>query len=194
MEAEELDAAPLWTNLRTFDGGPWRGVVDCVAGGFPCQPHSTAGKRKGEADDRNLWPDVARIVGEVQPRAVFFENVPGLVSTGDGEFFRAILEDLERMGYEVAAGLFTADEVGASHRRQRLFVVGVAQGDPEERNERGNVAQGERGGRGKGKARRTGAELGDSNGSKRRGCDRLPRHLAAAASRCRGRLGTGRLR
>lgn len=129
MEEKELDAAPCWTNIKTFDGKPWRGSVDCVMGGFPCQPHSTAGKRKGATDERNLWPDVARIVAEVTPGVVFLENVPGLVSTGNGGFFREVIEDLERLHYQVAACLLAASDIGASHRRQRLFILGVAQGD-----------------------------------------------------------------
>ena len=134
METGELDAAPLWTDLRTFDGKPWRGAVDCVIGGFPCQPHSTAGKRRGEDDERNLWPDVRRIVEEVRPSVVFFENVPGLVSVHGGRFFRTLLEDLEGLGFAVATDCFTASEVGASHKRERLFILGIA-GDAKRRQD-----------------------------------------------------------
>ncbi len=117
-----LDAAPVWSDLRTFDGRPWRRVVDCITGGYPCQPFSYAGKRLGVQDDRHLWPDIARIIGEVQPGIVFFENVAGHVAVG----FDAVRADLERLGYRTAAGLFTATEVGASHRRERLFILGLA--------------------------------------------------------------------
>jgi DNA (cytosine-5)-methyltransferase 1 len=122
MEEKALDAAPVWSDLRTFDGRPWRGVVDCITGGYPCQPFSFAGKRLGEHDERHLWPDIARIVGEVEPGIVFFENVAGHLTLG----FDAVRADLERLGYRVAAGLFSAAEVGASHRRERLFILGVA--------------------------------------------------------------------
>lgn len=112
---------PVWSDLRTFDGRPWRGVVDCVTGGYPCQPFSFAGKRRGADDPRHLWPAIARIVAEVEPGIVFFENVAGHVTLG----FPAVRRELEGMGYRVTAGLFTAEEVGAPHKRERLFILGV---------------------------------------------------------------------
>ena len=78
MRDRRLDSAPIWPDLRTFSGVAWRGAVDCVVSGFPCQPFSTAGRRKAASDERNLWPEVARILGEVQPAFAFFENVRGL--------------------------------------------------------------------------------------------------------------------
>ena len=117
-----LDRAPVWPDLRTFDGRPWRGVVDCVSSGFPCQPFSTAGKRKGDADARNLWPDVRRIIAESEPAVVVLENVPGALPY----FYHVVLPELSGLGYAASAGLFTAAEVGAPHRRQRLFVLAVA--------------------------------------------------------------------
>ena len=69
-----LDDAPIWDDVKTFDGRPWAGLVDIVTAGFPCQPHSVAGQRKGAADDRNLWPDTLRVVSEVRPRYVLLEN------------------------------------------------------------------------------------------------------------------------
>ena len=127
MRTGEMDEAPVWTDMRTFDGEPWRGVVDCIAGGIPCQPWSTAGKHAGADDDRDLWSSFARIVGEIEPVYAFIENVPGIVQPSMG--LRRIRRDLERMGYEVAAGLFTAAEVGASHKRERLFVLAYRQGE-----------------------------------------------------------------
>ncbi len=128
MEEGSLDSAPIWSDVRTFDGHPWRGVVDIVAGGYPCQPFSHAGKRGGADDPRHLWPHVRRIVGEVRPRLVFFENVRGHVSLG----LREVLADLARLGYRVGddqgqplCGLFSAEEVGASHRRERVFILAV---------------------------------------------------------------------
>lgn len=125
MEEGELDAAPLWTDTRTFAGKQWRGVVDCIIAGYPCQPFSDAGKRGGSDDPRYLWPHVRRVVSEVQPAIVFFENVSGHVSLG----LREVCEDLERLGYEVACGLFTASEVGAPHKRERVFILGLADAD-----------------------------------------------------------------
>jgi DNA (cytosine-5)-methyltransferase 1 len=122
MQADCLAQAPIWTDLRTFDGRPWRGTVDCVTAGYPCQPFSIAGKRRGQNDPRHLWPHVHRIIGEVEPSLVFLENVPGHLSLGFGE----VAEDLESLGYQVAAGLFSAEEVGASHKRERLFILAVA--------------------------------------------------------------------
>lgn len=122
MAEEVVAPAPVWSDLRTFDGRPWRGVVDLITGGYPCQPFSHAGKRLGEQDERHLWPDIARVIGEVEPGIVFFENVAGHLTLG----FDAVRADLERLGYRVAAGLFSAAEVGASHRRERLFILGVA--------------------------------------------------------------------
>lgn len=122
MEEQALDDAPVWSDLKTFDGKPWRGVVDLVTGGYPCQPFSLAGARKGADDPRHLWPDVKRIVEEVAPQLCFFENVAGHLSLG----FEDVVRDLEEMGYRVAAGLFTAEEVGAPHRRERLFILAHA--------------------------------------------------------------------
>src|SRR3990172_4500609 len=83
MEDGSLDPAPLWTDIRTIDGRPWRGAVDCIIGGIPCQPHSVAGKRLGAADERDLWPDTARVIGECRPEWVFIENAPGLLNEVD---------------------------------------------------------------------------------------------------------------
>ena len=132
MEEGRLDDAPIWSDLRTFDGNPWRGVVDCVIGGYPCQDFSLAGKRAGLDGARgSVWREVARVVGEVQPALVFFENVSGHLTLG----WDSVAASLEGMGYRVAAGLFTASEIGAPHKRERLFILGVADGG-RERGER----------------------------------------------------------
>lgn len=119
MEDAALDQAPIWDDLKTFDGTAWRGLVDIITGGYPCQPFSLTGKRLGASDERHLWPDIFRIVQEVQPTLCFFENVPGHLSLGYG----AVERDLQRLGYRVKAGLYSAAEVGASHRRERLFIL-----------------------------------------------------------------------
>ena len=75
MEEKALDPAPVWDDVASFDGRPWRGAVDIVTAGYPCQPFSVAGKRRGADDPRHLWPHVARIIGEVEPPFVFLENV-----------------------------------------------------------------------------------------------------------------------
>lgn len=75
-----LSPAPIWDDLRTFDGRPWRGCVDFIFGGIPCTPYSVAGKQQGAADERDLWPDLRRVIGEVGPRFALLENVPGLLA------------------------------------------------------------------------------------------------------------------
>ena len=117
-----LDKAPVWDDLRTFDGLPWRGRVDCIASGFPCQPFSLAGRRRGATDSRNLWPDVRRVIGEARPRTVFLENVPAILPY----YYLEIRPGLSAMGYRVAEGIFSAAEVGAPHRRERLFILAHA--------------------------------------------------------------------
>lgn len=125
MEDKTMDEAPVWTDLRSFNGKPWRGIVDCLTAGYPCQPFSVAGKQKGKDDPRHLWPDVYRIVREVRPRLCFFENVPGHLRLG----FEQVHDDLQRLGYRVKAGLFSAEEVGASHKRERLFILAYRESD-----------------------------------------------------------------
>ncbi|MBW2673935.1 MAG: DNA cytosine methyltransferase [Deltaproteobacteria bacterium] len=118
MEESALDIAPVWDDLTTFDGSLWRGVVDIVVAGEPCQPFSLAGKRRGASDSRYLWPQVARIVREVEPSLVFLENVSGAVDARYGH-----KAELESLGYRVEAGLFSAEEVGATQKRLRLFIL-----------------------------------------------------------------------
>jgi DNA (cytosine-5)-methyltransferase 1 len=119
MQDKTLDDAPVWTDLRTFNGKPWRGTVDCLIGGYPCQPFSVAGRQRGINDRRHLWPDIARLIREIEPGWCFFENVANHLNIG----YREVRRELEEMGYRVAEGLFTAAEVGAPHKRQRLFIL-----------------------------------------------------------------------
>ena len=109
MEEGCLSPAPVWTDIRTFDGRPWRGLVDSITAGYPCQPFSEAGQRGGTDDPRYLWPHVYRILGEAEPGLVLLENVSGHTSLGAEQ----VISDLQSLGYETAAGLFTATEVGA---------------------------------------------------------------------------------
>jgi DNA (cytosine-5)-methyltransferase 1 len=119
MEQGGLAPAPIWSDLRTFDARPWRGVVDCVTGGYPCQPFSLAGHRRGEDDPRHLWPAISRILRECEPAWCFFENVAGHLSLGGHD----VIRELQAMGFRVACSLWTAEEVGAPHRRERLFIL-----------------------------------------------------------------------
>ena len=115
-----LERFPIWDDVRTFKGADWRGKVDVITAGFPCQPFSTAGKRKGEADERNMWPDTIRVIREVGPEWCLLENVPGLVTSG---YFGTILRDLAEAGFDAEWGVFSAAEVGAPHQRDRLWIV-----------------------------------------------------------------------
>jgi DNA (cytosine-5)-methyltransferase 1 len=119
MEEKVLDTAPVWDDVTTFEGRDWRGVVDLVTAGYPCQPFSFAGNRKGTEDHRHLWPHIRRVISEVQPPLVFCENVEGHLNLG----FEQVCGDLQDLGYGVEAGLFSAEEVGAPHRRKRLFFL-----------------------------------------------------------------------
>lgn len=121
MESGLVDPAPIWCNLKTFDARPFRGIVDGITGGYPCQPFSTAGARAGTEDPRHLWPYVECILRTAQPVWGFFENVSGHLSLGFDQVYRS----LSAMGYSVEAGIFTAEEVGAPHRRERLFILAV---------------------------------------------------------------------
>lgn len=115
-----LDPFPIWDDVQTFDGRAWRGRVDVVSGGFPCQPFSGAGKRLGADDDRNMWPETCRIIRDVRPRYAFLENVPGLLASG---YFGTVLGDLAALGYRVAWDCLPASALGAHHRRDRLWVL-----------------------------------------------------------------------
>jgi DNA (cytosine-5)-methyltransferase 1 len=120
MEDSSLEPAPIWCgDVREFDGREWRGRVDAVAAGWPCQPFSVAGKRGGESDERHLWPEVLRVLRESEAGILFGENVPGHVSLG----FAGVLGDLAALGFDAEWGCFTASEAGAPHRRERLFVL-----------------------------------------------------------------------
>jgi DNA (cytosine-5)-methyltransferase 1 len=122
MEDQALSDAPVWDDLRTFDGRPWRGKVHIVSAGYPCQPFSASGRRQGKDDPRHLWPEVKRIVLESEAEWLFCENVEGHLDLGLPE----VLSDIQAMGYTPKAGLFSALEVGASHLRRRIFILAHA--------------------------------------------------------------------
>ena len=115
-----LDPFPIWDDVRTFDGRPWRGKIDVISGGFPCQDISAAGKGEGLAGERSgLVFKMLRIIDEVRPRFVFAENSPLLRTRGLGE----IVERLSCMGYVGRVGVLGARHVGAPHRRDRMWIV-----------------------------------------------------------------------
>ena len=116
-----LPPFPIWDDVQTFDGKPWRGIVDVISGGFPCQDISAAGKGAGIDGERSgMWGEMARIIHEVRPRFVFVENSPMLTSRGLGR----VLGDLASMGFDARWGVLGAADVGANHQRNRIWVVG----------------------------------------------------------------------
>lgn len=118
-----LPPFPIWDDVQSFDGRPWRGVVDVVSGGFPCQDISVAGKGAGISGERSgMWSHMARIVGEVRPRYVFVENSPALVTRGLGR----VLGDLAALGYDCRWTVLGAADVGAPHQRDRFWLVAHA--------------------------------------------------------------------
>jgi DNA (cytosine-5)-methyltransferase 1 len=119
--------AELFDDVTTFNGLDYRGDITLLSAGFPCQPHSLAGKRKASGDERDLWGEVVRILGEVQPRWFLGENVPGLLSSESGRFFGRILNDLESLGYCVGWATYGAKDIGAVHRRNRVFIIGYSE-------------------------------------------------------------------
>lgn len=112
-----------YKNIYDFNGTEWAGKVDVLTGGFPCQPFSAAGKRKGTADDRHLWPEMLRVIGEIKPRWIIGENVLGFANWSDGMVFDQVHSDLENQGYEVQSFVLPACSVGAPHRRDRVWIV-----------------------------------------------------------------------
>lgn len=126
MEEAALGQAPVWDDVTTFDGGPWRGVVDCVVGGSPCQDLSVAGKRAGITGERSgLWKQMRRIVEQTGTAFVFWENVGGAINTA----LDLVSEDLEGLGYRTTGCVIEASDVGAPHERRRLFVLAHAECD-----------------------------------------------------------------
>ena len=120
-----LPIFPIWSDVTTFDGRPWRGIIDVVSGGFPCQDISAAGKGAGITGSRSgLWTQMARIIGEVRPRFVFVENSPILTSRG----LNRVLGDLAAMGFNARWGVISAADVGAPHLRARIWIVANANG------------------------------------------------------------------
>jgi len=115
-----LDNAPMWDDVTTFDGKPWRGLVDIVTAGFPCQPYSIAGKKDGADDARNLWPDTIRIIREANPEWILLENVAALISF---DYVKRIFRDLAESGFDSRWSCIRAFDVGAPHLRERLWIV-----------------------------------------------------------------------
>lgn len=136
MEAGLLDSAPIWPNLKTFPFKEFYNKVDILSGGFPCQPFSSGGRRKADNDPRHLFPYIKQGIQQCKPRIVFLENVEGIISSKlkgdewndpeDTPVLLHILRELERVGYQATAGIFSASETGAPHQRKRVFIMGIS--------------------------------------------------------------------
>jgi DNA (cytosine-5)-methyltransferase 1 len=189
MADSSLEPAPIWCgDLSGFDGTQFHGVVDILCAGPPCQPYSAAGKQQGTKDARSFGEDgngplhqLARIIGEVQPAMVFLENVPPWIRSG---WFREFGERLCGMGYEITQPLFLrASDVGASHKRERVFILAVREGrglgdvgDTQSSNGRGEQQLGEPGENGRAGSSGTGGAMVES------GSERLERQLPGRAA------------
>ena len=115
-----LPRFPIWDDVRTFDGTEWKGKVDIITGGFPCQDISCAGKGAGiEGERSGMWREMARIIGEVRPRYVFVENSPMLVGRG----LARVVGDLAKMGFDSKWGIVGAHHVAAPHKRDRVWIM-----------------------------------------------------------------------
>lgn len=112
------------TNRRLKEFGIDPAEIDLISAGFPCQPYSLAGKGRGDGDERDLWGEVARVLGEIKPRWFVGENTPGLFARQNQRYFKRVLDDLTALGYRVGWGIWGACDVGAPHRRDRVFIVG----------------------------------------------------------------------
>jgi DNA (cytosine-5)-methyltransferase 1 len=122
-----------YNDITKTDFSIHRGNIDIITGGFPCQPYSTAGLRKGKADERHLFPEMLRAIKEIQPTWVIGENVRGLVSWEGGLVFHEVCNDLEREGYEVQPFLIPAASVNAPHKRERIWFVAYSDGTRREK-------------------------------------------------------------
>lgn len=130
MEEKSLESAPIWgDSLESFPAEQFAERIDWIAAGFPCQPHSCAGKRRGIADERWIWEAIADIIRRVGPRFIFLENVRGLLSSSHGSAFGTVLRDLARLGFDVEWTVLRASTVGASHQRARLFILAHRPGE-----------------------------------------------------------------
>lgn len=134
MEEGKLVPAPVWSDLKTLPAHCFRDRVDVLTGGYPCQPFSAAGLRKGTEDPRHLWPYIYDHVRTIRPVRCFFENVEGHISLG----LRQVIDDLEGLGYQTTWGIFSASEVGAPHQRKRVYILAYASGAGRQQVTRGS--------------------------------------------------------
>lgn len=136
-----LPRFPIWDDVRTFNGKPWRGKIDIISGGFPCQDISVSGKGRGlEGKRSSLWFQMARIIREIQPRYIWLENSPILIVRG----IERVLWDIASLGYDARWGVVGANYVGAPHKRERIWIQGELANPKSQRSECGTVQAGNR--------------------------------------------------
>jgi DNA (cytosine-5)-methyltransferase 1 len=119
--------AESFTDITKTDFKKYYGKIDILTGGFPCQPYSSAGKRKGKEDERHLWPEMLRTIREVSPRFVVGENVRGLTNWNGGMVFEEVCAELESYGYQVAPIIIPACALNAPHKRERIWFIAYAE-------------------------------------------------------------------
>lgn len=134
--------AESYENIKETDFTKWRGTVDVLTGGFPCQPYSAAGKRKGKADERHLWPEMLRAIREIRPSWVVGENVFGITNWNGGVVFEEVCAELEAEGYEVQPFVLPAAGINAPHKRDRVFFIAYSNGSANVRKSRENDGEG----------------------------------------------------
>lgn len=153
-----LPSFPIWDDLRTFDGRPWRHEVDIITGGFPCQDISAAGLGKGLAGERSgLWAEMARVIGEVRPKYALVENSPLLTGRG----LDWVLLDLAKMGYDARWCVLGAIDAGAPHKRDRIWILAHANEARWNGRPRGREKQ-----TGRGQLVDSGCEMANSDGER----------------------------
>ena len=169
-----LPKFPIWDDIRTFDGRPWRGHVDIIAGGFPCQDISSAGKGAGIDGERSgMWVEMARVIREVRPRFVFVENSPMLTSRGLGR----VLGDLAAMGYNARWGVLGACDAGAPHKRERIWILANCNSLRKLQPKR--IEQDQRG-----RFSNSGSEMADADSRRLSKCDASKRIISKPYKKC----------
>lgn len=143
MESGVLAPAPIFADLKKFEPRPFRNKIHGITAGYPCQPFSVAGNQEGPADPRHLYPYIEHCIDAIRPIWCYFENVSNHLNIGFDQVYRS----LHNLGYSVEAGLYTAEQIGAPHERERLFILAIDRrtladaNRYEQTKDRGNLAE-----------------------------------------------------
>lgn len=121
MQTGKLDEAPIWADVKTFPHKEFHNKIHGIVAGYPCQPFSNAGKKKGQNDPRHIFPNILSIIKSTKPVWCFFENVEGHIKLGYGDVYKSLSD----LGYRIEAGIFSAEEIGFPHKRKRLFILAI---------------------------------------------------------------------